>query len=246
MAGKGGGAWKVAYADFVTAMMAFFLVMWITSQSEPVREAVAQHFREPYRASKSAKEGDAPPPFLKRTSSGRYPPASSRPSVSEEAFPMRQRPPAMRTGDGDRTHIGAAVLFAEESATLDAAAEESLRSLAPQLAGKPQRIEIRGYSSRKPPDPNGPFGDSWRLCYARCQATLDFLKQLGIPEHRMRLSQAGAYHRPHGGDVDGPAMESRVEVFLLSEIVPAAEPSRQPSAHGEPVHADSPDADPHL
>ena len=30
MAGKGGGAWKVAYADFVTAMMAFFLVMWIT------------------------------------------------------------------------------------------------------------------------------------------------------------------------------------------------------------------------
>ena len=32
MAG-GGGAWKVAYADFVTAMMAFFLVMWLTSQS---------------------------------------------------------------------------------------------------------------------------------------------------------------------------------------------------------------------
>ena len=31
MAGSG-GAWKVAYADFVTAMMAFFLVMWITSQ----------------------------------------------------------------------------------------------------------------------------------------------------------------------------------------------------------------------
>ena len=28
MAGGGGGAWKVAYADFVTAMMAFFLVMW--------------------------------------------------------------------------------------------------------------------------------------------------------------------------------------------------------------------------
>ena len=36
MAGKGGGAWKVAYADFVTAMMAFFLVMWITAQSKQV------------------------------------------------------------------------------------------------------------------------------------------------------------------------------------------------------------------
>ena len=32
MAGHGGGAWKVAYADFVTAMMAFFMVMWITAQ----------------------------------------------------------------------------------------------------------------------------------------------------------------------------------------------------------------------
>ena len=39
MAGKG-GAWKVAYADFATAMMAFFLVMWITTQSKPVKEAV--------------------------------------------------------------------------------------------------------------------------------------------------------------------------------------------------------------
>ena len=48
MAGKGGGAWKVAYADFVTAMMAFFLVMWIVSQDKPVKEAIAQYFNNPY------------------------------------------------------------------------------------------------------------------------------------------------------------------------------------------------------
>jgi chemotaxis protein MotB len=47
MAGKGGGAWKVAYADFVTAMMAFFLVMWITAQSKSVKEAVANYFENP-------------------------------------------------------------------------------------------------------------------------------------------------------------------------------------------------------
>ena len=46
MAG-GGGAWKVAYADFVTAMMALFLVMWITSQNDKVKEAIAEHFSEP-------------------------------------------------------------------------------------------------------------------------------------------------------------------------------------------------------
>lgn len=45
--GHHGGAWKVAYADFVTAMMAFFLVMWIISQSRSVKAAVAGYFREP-------------------------------------------------------------------------------------------------------------------------------------------------------------------------------------------------------
>src|SRR5687768_14601143 len=48
MAGKGGGAWKVAYADFVTAMMAFFLVMWIVGQNKPMKEAVAGYFRDPF------------------------------------------------------------------------------------------------------------------------------------------------------------------------------------------------------
>jgi len=47
MAGKGGGAWKVAYADFVTAMMAFFLVMWILSQDDKVKRAVAHYFAVP-------------------------------------------------------------------------------------------------------------------------------------------------------------------------------------------------------
>jgi len=42
-----GGAWKVAYADFVTAMMAFFLVMWIVGQSQTVRASVAGYFRDP-------------------------------------------------------------------------------------------------------------------------------------------------------------------------------------------------------
>ena len=45
--GHHGGAWKVAYADFVTAMMAFFLVMWIVGQSQQVKAGVAGYFRDP-------------------------------------------------------------------------------------------------------------------------------------------------------------------------------------------------------
>src|ERR1700741_117574 len=42
-----GGAWKVAYADFVTAMMAFFMVMWLSAQDSTVRTAIAGDFAKP-------------------------------------------------------------------------------------------------------------------------------------------------------------------------------------------------------
>ncbi|SEF62224.1 chemotaxis protein MotB [Bryocella elongata] len=46
-AGHHGGAWKVAYADFVTAMMAFFMVMWLMNTTKPVQEAISGYFRDP-------------------------------------------------------------------------------------------------------------------------------------------------------------------------------------------------------
>src|SRR4051812_45127160 len=63
MAGKGGGAWKVAYADFVTAMMAFFLVMWITAQSPKVKKAIAHSFTDPFEPFDGEDEdrGGSPP-----------------------------------------------------------------------------------------------------------------------------------------------------------------------------------------
>ena len=42
-----GGSWKVAYADFVTAMMAFFLVMWILGMDEKTRKAIEGYFANP-------------------------------------------------------------------------------------------------------------------------------------------------------------------------------------------------------
>jgi chemotaxis protein MotB len=55
--GHHGGAWKVALADFMTAMMAFFLVMWLVGQKDDVREAVAGYFRDPGTFSSSGEVG---------------------------------------------------------------------------------------------------------------------------------------------------------------------------------------------
>jgi chemotaxis protein MotB len=46
--GGHGGAWKVAYADFTTAMMALFIVLWLTSQDQRIKDAVARAFRNPF------------------------------------------------------------------------------------------------------------------------------------------------------------------------------------------------------
>src|SRR5436309_8160536 len=46
-AGHHGGAWKVAYADFVTAMMALFIVLWLLSSDEKVKKAVGGYFSDP-------------------------------------------------------------------------------------------------------------------------------------------------------------------------------------------------------
>src|SRR5271168_3459025 len=58
--GHHGGAWKIAYADFVTAMMSLFIVLWLMNSNAKVKEAVAGYFRDPAGVGKLAgtdKEG---------------------------------------------------------------------------------------------------------------------------------------------------------------------------------------------
>jgi chemotaxis protein MotB len=59
MAG-GGGAWKVAYADFVTAMMALFMVLWICAQDEKILIATSKYFQNPFHSAMSANSGVMP------------------------------------------------------------------------------------------------------------------------------------------------------------------------------------------
>jgi chemotaxis protein MotB len=57
--GHHGGAWKVAYADFVTAMMALFIVLWIVGQSKQVKEYISQYFKDPGAFHENTRGGGA-------------------------------------------------------------------------------------------------------------------------------------------------------------------------------------------
>ena len=56
--GHHGGAWKVAYADFVTAMMALFIVLWLMNSTKEIQEAVGGYFKDPAGTSKRAGSGE--------------------------------------------------------------------------------------------------------------------------------------------------------------------------------------------
>lgn len=65
MAGRGGhhgGAWKVAYADFITTMMALFLVLWLTAQDAKIKEAIERSFRNPFSSLTKESVGLLPNP----------------------------------------------------------------------------------------------------------------------------------------------------------------------------------------
>lgn len=217
MAGKGGGAWKVAYADFVTAMMAFFMVMWLISQNEKVKHAVASHFRNPY--GQFARGETLLPPqhpqyFRDRPHSVQ---GEDGPSSKTEG-PKTRKPFTLTLHRGDRTIVGTVITFGESEVDLDEEARAQLKGLVPRIEGKPQKIEVRGHAMRQPPR-EGQEHVPWQMSYTRCLNTMQFLIDQGISPERIRLSQAGAFE-PYtlADDPAKAANNSRVEVYLLNEV----------------------------
>jgi chemotaxis protein MotB len=220
MAGHGGGAWKVAYADFVTAMMAFFMVMWLTSQKPDVKQSVAQYFRDPF-----AIESDDPP--SRGYGSEEDPPKTDgrySPTVQKRKEGKGQ-PGRMRNGFGavqfnDAPQI--TVLFKADSAELNQDQLAHLEQSVSNLLGRRNRIEIRAHSIRKPLTPDGPYKNHWELCYARCNTIKQILESMGIDSDLIRLSQAEG-NEPIAETLDKSELEfnSRVDVHVLPEIVDA-------------------------
>src|SRR5436190_328687 len=136
MAGHGGGAWKVAYADFVTAMMAFFLVMWIVAQSEQMKEAIAHHFNDPF-AKESDEDGTVHQRPPKHPAPARI---TDRPEHEKEAGGSHSV--LLTTQGGERTSIGTVLHFTDDSAELDG---EARRRLCPRRSLPAQRDD-RGQS----------------------------------------------------------------------------------------------------
>lgn len=95
--GHHGGGWKIAYADFMTAMMAFFLVMWLLSISTPKqREGIAEHFRMPLKVALAGGEKSS-------TSSSVIPGGGDDPTHTDGE--VQSAPPAPSEDELDATRL---------------------------------------------------------------------------------------------------------------------------------------------
>jgi chemotaxis protein MotB len=258
MAAGGGGAWKVAYADFVTAMMAFFMVMWITAQNEKMKQSVQHYFNDPFNSESKTKGPEAAgstttgplapgskqllpntrpgdPPGIKREkkapkSVGRKVDATGPKAWSGEGNKMAGvgKPTLIVRNDGKDPHNGAVLVFADRGSELTDKAKDQLKKLVPLLAGKRQKIEIRGHARQLSAPENGSAGgdssggdiEAWQLSYARCMATMKYLVQAGIEADRFRLSQAGPNEpRTITEGAEHLTQNSCVDVKVLPELV---------------------------
>jgi chemotaxis protein MotB len=142
--------------------------------------------------------------------------------------PLGEHPRVHTLRPGEQSVIGGILYFPESSSDLTKEHLKQLQIANEEAGGKPQKIEIRGHTSRRPVPKGSPYRDNWDLAYARCRHTMEQLVALGIDPKRIRMSVA-AENEPISGRLDPLArsQNSRVEVFMLNEVMDKLPQSHQ-------------------
>ncbi|MFT4111653.1 flagellar motor protein MotB [Silvibacterium sp.] len=193
--GHHGGAWKVAYADFVTAMMALFIVLWLLNCTPHVKKAVAGYFQDPLGKSKdngSEKAGedsnstettsDAAKEKIEKLKEQMQKSIESTPDLN----PLAKQIQMKITPDGLRIELlesSNGTFFDSGSPVPNDKGKEVLSMLARQLTGVPNRVSIEGHT-----DSQG-YGSSsytnWELSADRANAARRILQSSGLRENQV-------------------------------------------------------------
>ncbi len=241
--GHHGGAWKVAYADFVTAMMALFMVMWLLASTDAKsRKEIANYFRSGVlpegdlsmgRASQVApaiiEETGAPNPSPRRLAEDAAEEirkaveefAAQDPVIAEieRQVNVEVRDDGVLIEAVDRDG-GASLLFDVASADLKPALQALLARLGPQLSGMDGVVEVIGHTDARP-FADGRM-DNWTLSHRRADAARRVLVAAGLPSDRMYGVTARAATQPRNAGDPFAAENRRLGILLRPRSAPAA------------------------
>ena len=185
--GHHGGAWKVAYADFVTAMMALFIVLWLTSSGEKVKKSIASYFNDPQGTSKevgTGKDGtgDSIPLDKKGISELKEKmerQIASRPDLQK----LHNQVDIIITPEGMRIELMESkngTFFESGSAVVNALGKELLELLAKELSTAPNRVSIEGHTDSQQYQGAAAKYDNWNLSTDRANAARRVMQATGL------------------------------------------------------------------
>lgn len=185
-----GGAWKVAYADFVTAMMALFIVLWLLSSSEKVQKAVGGYFQDPTGTGKqvgSTNVGAGEVAKINKDDMHQLKEKLAQAMKQTPAFEKMQKQVRITQGaEGlriDLIETQKGIFFPTGSSTPTPEGAELIKMLATELAKLPHKVAIEGHSDSKPFG-KGEYGN-WELSADRANAARRILVENSIPEDRI-------------------------------------------------------------
>jgi chemotaxis protein MotB len=231
--GHHGGAWKVAYADFVTGMMALFIVLWLMNASKPIQTAVGGYFKDPHGTTKMTGVGKGPAaaPVPVNT--------QDMQKLKEEIIKSIQRidpknklknqieititPEGLRI---DLMESAKGTFFELGNAAPTPALRELLQVLSPELGKLPNKISIEGHTDAKPYS-GGKAYDNWDLSSGRANEARRIMQGEGLGAKQISQVRGFADQRLrlplHPGDPSNRRI-SLIVLYLVTGNSPVALP----------------------
>jgi chemotaxis protein MotB len=241
--GHHGGAWKVAYADFVTAMMALFIVLWLLNSSKQVQEAVGGYFKDPTGTSKKVGSnmlGAGENFTLTR---------DNMPKLKEELQKAMQQMSDFEklknhiemtvTTEGLRIELSesaSGTFFDNGSAALNPDGSAFLVSLAHELCKLPNKLSIEGHTDSLPYAPSASYGN-WELSSDRANAARRVMQASGIRADQVSQVRGFADQRLRKPDAPLDPSNRRISVivqYILKNDDQDAPPTPSQSKEGLP------------
>jgi chemotaxis protein MotB len=256
--GHHGGSWKVAYADFVTAMMAFFLVMWIVGMDDKAKESIQGYFSNPVGFKKGYGSGANPMGSGNAPVVGLQTPLPAR--LAEEAAmeSTRQRLEETLKGtdleglegqinislshEGLRIEFGEGLIgdatFASGSAVMTDPMLRALSILGAEISRLPNPLIIEGHTDGLPLIRPGGYSN-WELSADRANAARRALQTQGVAPDRVVSVRGYSDRSPKITDFPLDPRNRRISVLLpfRNPAVgsPAAVPTADPAVPGVPA-----------
>jgi chemotaxis protein MotB len=228
--GHHGGAWKVAYADFVTAMMALFIVLWLMNSSKEIQEAVGGYFRDPKGSSKTVGSGEsgAGDSFtLSKDNMDKLKDELQRAIRKSANFDkLKDNIEMTLTPDGLRIELlesAMGTFFQSGVAAPTEGGKDILVKLAQELGKLPNKVSIEGHTDSKPFAAHGNYGN-WELSTDRANMARRLMQGNGIGEQQVTQVRGYADQR-----LRKPADPTDPSNRRISVIVQYPNPALQPA-----------------